>query len=121
MTDSAFPEQSPAEPLIELGELSLRSDRDGSVHTISLTGEMDLANAEQVEEEIVRVEATDAATIILDLTELAFIDSTGIRALIAAELRARADSNRLVFRRPPENVQRVLRIAGVEKSLRFED
>jgi anti-anti-sigma factor len=120
MTDSAFPEPSPAEPL-SLGELLLHSDRDGTVHTISLAGEMDLANAEQVEQEILRVEATDARRIVLDLTGLEFIDSTGIRTLIAAELRARADSNRLALRRPPESVQRVLRIAGVDQALPFED
>ncbi len=63
----------------------MRSHRDGHVHTISLAGELDLlANSHDVEAELIRVEATDASTILLDLAGLTFMDSTAIRLLITA-------------------------------------
>jgi anti-anti-sigma factor len=121
MTDSASSEQPAIERTFELGELTVRSLRDGSIQTIRLAGELDLASADALEEELVRVEATDAATIVLDLADLSFLDSSGIRLLIAASGRSRADSGRLVIRRPPESVRRVLRVAGVDDRLPFSD
>lgn len=92
--------------------LSIASERDGDVHTLSLTGEIDLANAAEVEQQLRRIEATDAELILVDLAGVSFIDSTAIKVLIAAAARSRAD-NRLVLMRPAPAVLRVLRIAGV--------
>jgi anti-anti-sigma factor len=123
LSESSPSDQVPtrAEQLVSLGELSMQSARDADTHTIRLRGEMDIANAADVEKELLRVEATDAATIVLDLAELTFIDSTGIRLLLMADGRSRIDGERLVLRRPPEGVLRVLRLAGLEDRLRFSD
>ena len=115
------PEQARAEHTIKLGQLSVRSRRDDDVHTIALAGEMDLANASDVERELIRAEATNATKIVIDLSELTFMDSTGIRLLITAHARARTDGNRLVLIRPPARVFRVLCIAGVDGLLPFAD
>ena len=123
LSESSPSEDAPtrAEQIVSLGELSMRSVRDADTHTIVLRGEMDIANAADVEKELLRVEATDAATIVLDLAELSFIDSTGIRLLLMADSRSRTNGERLVLRRPPEGVLRVLRLAGVEDRLRLTD
>ena len=71
-----------ARELTRLGQLSLFSDREGVVHTICLSGELDLATVTNVEEELLRVEATDASAIVVDLSGLSFRDSTGIRLLV---------------------------------------
>jgi anti-sigma B factor antagonist len=121
MTESASPEQPGIQQLIELAELSMTTVRTGPVQTITLVGELDLASADTVQDELIRAEATDARTILLDLAGLSFLDSSGIRLLIAAVGRSQADSSRLVIRRPPENVRRVLRVAGVDDRLPFSD
>lgn len=121
MTDSAFHNPSRAEQIDKLGQLAMRSQRDGDTYTISLTGEMDLANADDVEQELIRAESTNARLIVLDLSRLTFIDSTGIRLLVAADARARNDSMRLVLKRPPRTVMRVLVIAGIDDRLPFAD
>ncbi len=121
MTERSTPEQSQAEHIIELGQLTVRSRRDGDVHTIALVGEMDLSNAGEVERELMHAETTDAATIRIDLSGLSFMDSTGIRLLIAADSRSRADSCRLLLTRPSAAVHRVLCIAGIDRLLPFED
>jgi anti-anti-sigma factor len=118
---STTPDQSRAEHVIKLGHLSVRSVRDDDVHTIALVGEMDLANAADVERELIRAEATNATQIVVDLSELAFMDSTGIRLLITAHARSRTDGNRLLLIRPPARVFRVLTIAGVDGLLPFAD
>lgn len=120
MTDSCDQSRpSRAEQLIELGALSMSSERDGAVHTICLSGELDLGTADGVDAELQRVEATDAWTIVVDLSGLTFISSTGVQLLVDAEVRSRADSQRLTLLRAPPAVQRVLEICGVDAALPF--
>ncbi len=107
------------EQLLGLGELTISSDREGDVHTICPVGELDLANADRLQGELELVEATDAESIVLDLSGLTFMDSTGVWLLIAANARSRADANRLVLLRGPAAVQRVLELTGVETLLPF--
>lgn len=104
-----------------LGQLTVRSEREGVVHAVRLEGELDVATAEAVERELEVVEAGDAESIIIDLSGLAFIDSTGLRVLIRAQQRSRADSNRLALLRGPRSVQRVFDIAGLSDRLPFVD
>jgi anti-anti-sigma factor len=123
MTDAVPQDREPlrAHQLIELGDLSLTSEREGVVHTISLSGELDLATATALQDELTLVEAGDASSIILDLSGLAFIDSTGIRLLLRAATRSRADSQRLTLLRGGPAVQRALQITAVEDQLPFAD
>lgn len=88
---------SRAEQLTELGVLSMSSARQGAVHTICLMGELDLATTDRADAELGRVEATDARTIVVDLSGLTFISSTGVQLLVDAELRSRDDSQRLTL------------------------
>ena len=112
---------SRAQQVLELGALSMSSERDGPVHTLRLSGDLDLATTDRVEAELRRIEASDARTIVLDLSDLAFINSTGVHLLVDASLRSRADANALTLRRGSATVQRVLQICGVETTLPFTD
>jgi anti-sigma B factor antagonist len=99
----------------------MSSEREGDIHTIALTGELDLANAPMVEDELTRVEGSDAVAIIVDLSGLTFIDSTGIRLLVSAQARARSDAGRLTLLRGQAPVQRVFELSGVAELLPFGD
>ena len=103
----------------KFGVLTITSEREGDIHVVALSGEIDLANASDVEEELKRVEATDADAIVVDLSGLDFIDSTGIRVLVAADARSRADSSRLSLIRPPDRVLRIFTISGIADLLPF--
>jgi anti-sigma B factor antagonist len=123
MTGDAFEarERSQATELFGCDQLSLTSERDGDAHVITLFGELDLATADSVEQELRRVEATDADPIVLDLSGLTFMDSTGARLVLQADARSRADANRLRLRRGPRAVQRVFEISGIADMLPFID
>jgi anti-anti-sigma factor len=104
-----------------VGRLTVHSERDGILHTVRLEGELDLATAEQLEHELLRVEGSDALSIVLDLSALEFIDSTGVRLIIQADARSRADSRRLALLRGPRAVQRVFELTGIVDRLPFAD
>lgn len=120
MTDSCDQSgPSRADQLIELGALGMSSAREGAVHTICLFGELDLGTTDRVDAELQRVEASNAWMIVVDLSDLTFISSTGVQLLVDAEVRSRADSQRLALLRGPPAVQRVLEICGVDAALPF--
>jgi anti-sigma B factor antagonist len=107
-----------AERARRLGSLALRSEREGDTHVIALLGELDLDGAPRVEAELLRVEATDATSIVVDLSSLEFIDSTGLRLLVMAAERA-ADSGRFAILPGPKQVQRVFEMTDLVDRLPF--
>jgi anti-anti-sigma factor len=99
--------------------LSIDSWRHGSTHTISLRGELDLATVDDVERELLRVESSDARRIVLDLSGLSFMDSSGVHLVVDAHARCRADADRLRVVRGPRNVQRVFVLTDLHAHLPF--
>jgi anti-anti-sigma factor len=61
----------------------------------------------------------DAPKVILDLREVSFIDSTGLRLLVFAAARSRSHGDRLRIMRGSKAVERVLLVSGLEQSLPF--
>jgi anti-sigma B factor antagonist len=88
---------------------------------VELSGELDLASAVKLEDELKHLEASSPAVIVLDLQALSFMDSSGLRAVLAADSRAREDGRRLVLVRGDERVQRVLRITRLDERLEIVD
>ena len=99
------------------GTLVVQTETDGDKWTVSLRGELDLANAATAETAL--QEALDAAEtlVVVDMQELDFIDSTGI-ALLVSTLGRNGDGARLRFvpSRSPA-VTRVLDLTGLTERL----
>jgi anti-sigma B factor antagonist len=95
-------------------------DRDGLVH-MALVGELDLSSVAKVQEELRRIEAGSPPTLVLDLSKLSFLDSTGLRCIVTADERAREGGRRIVIVRGPDAVQRVFAITRLEERLEIVD
>ena len=106
--------------VMEFGALKISCERDGDVYAICPSGELDLSTADLLQRELERLEASDPRWILLDLSGLTFIDSTGVRLLLSAHARSR-DSDRLTMLRGSAAVQRVLQLTGVADLLPFSD
>jgi anti-anti-sigma factor len=98
----------------------MTEDRDGLVH-VALVGELDLSTVAKVQEELRRIEASAPATLVVDLSKLTFLDSTGLRCIVTADERARAEGRRIVIVRGPDPVQRVFAITRLEERLEMVD
>ena len=103
------------------GLLSVGVVRDDHRLAIIPTGELDMSTAAKLEEAVRAAEATDAKRIVVDLSEVTFMDSTGLKLLLEASARARANSNRLRLIRGPRRVQRVFELTKTEEILPFLD
>ena len=116
----AVDDETRAERARNVGSLILRSARDGDRHHIELLGELDIAGAPRMEEELLRVESTDAASIVVDLRRLEFIDSSGIRLLVMAADRSSA-GDRFTLLRGPAQVHRVFEVTDLASRLPFAE
>lgn len=121
MCEHSTPQPTRARDLRHLGALTMRSTRDGDAHVIELAGELDLAGAGLLEDELLRVEATDVAQIVIDLCDLDFIDSTGVRLIYMADARARNSDARMAIRRGPSRVHRIFELTDLADRLPFVD
>jgi anti-sigma B factor antagonist len=88
---------------------------DGGTALVHVSGELDLSTSAQLEDELEGVIRGASGTLILDLSGLAFLDSTGLRSLWRTRQAARSSGGRLVIRSPSEQVMRVLRVTKLDK------
>ncbi len=77
--------------------LEIKAHQEGDSITIALSGEMDLSMVDSLETAIWRAEQTEAERIVLDLSDLSFLDSTGLSVLLRASQRSSENGNRLSF------------------------
>jgi anti-anti-sigma factor len=91
------------------------------VATVVLAGELDLASAPDADRRLLEVERMGVGEIVLDLRPLEFLDSTGLRMVLAADSRARGEGRRLCLVPGPDPVQRVFRLALLDHRLEFVD
>lgn len=115
------PEQSGVADVPVPGPLRIESHRNGDTTRISLDGELDLASAPELERELREAEESSPARIVIDLSGLGFMDSTGLQALLRARERAGASSYELALRRGPHQVQRVFELTKTVDAFSFED
>lgn len=96
--------------------------RDGVEESVVLVdGEVDVSKADQLRDAIdARLEA-GTTRVVVDLSDVPYIDSTGIGVLVGAAHRAGEKNVRLEVARPQRNVARVLGLLGVGADLNIRE
>ena len=96
---------------------------EDGVHVFTVLGELDLNTAPELEEPLEdALSQGDDASVLIDLSGCEFIDSTGIALIVRAWQRVDRDgggegSGRVVLCCSNDQVQRLLKITGVESSI----
>jgi anti-anti-sigma factor len=78
---------------------------------IHLTGELDVDTTPQLEQTLSDPDS-QAGLMVVDMREVAFMDSCGVHAIVNASARARQRGRRLVVLRGPPDVDRVFSLTG---------
>jgi anti-sigma B factor antagonist len=105
-----------------VGESELRVfvTRSEDRYTLKVSGQIDLATVGQFETALQLANEALERVVVVDLSEVDFIDSTGVTALMQAETSARLDVDRLQFARELHpTVEAVLRVSGIYEELQF--
>ncbi|HEY3673831.1 MAG TPA: STAS domain-containing protein [Acidimicrobiia bacterium] len=89
--------------------LTLHVEQDGQGPVLHVKGEIDLVTAPQLRASLLEL----AGNVVVDLTDVAFLDSTGIGVLVVARNRFMVDGGGLTLRRPNDVITRTLEIVGI--------
>jgi len=87
---------------------------------VHVVGELDMATAPQLELTL-RDALAQPRLVVLDLSDLAFIDTAGVHAIVNATLHAREQGRRLVVLRGPATVERLFKLTGADRQLERGD
>ena len=93
------------------------AQRNGAT-VLSVLGEVDLATAPILDEQISAVEAGDASTIVVDLDRVSFMDSSGLQVLLA-HVFSDENGSRIRLTRGSPQVVRLFTVSGMLERLPF--
>lgn len=101
--------------------VSISTERNGGVATVSVGGELDLASAPQADQEIRAAAEADGVTdVVVDLSKLGFLDSSGIAVLLRGRRVAEASGVTYRVTGPSGMVRQVLALTGILEHLTGE-
>lgn len=107
----------------DLPSFALGIDEAEGCVTFTPRGELDLATVPEMEGKVLDAVRSAAAPVIVDLRELTFMDSTGVRTIVAAHQLAEESGCELRVVRPSREspVARVIEISGIGDALGLVD
>ncbi|HWT94674.1 MAG TPA: STAS domain-containing protein [Solirubrobacteraceae bacterium] len=96
-----------------------RSSGSATAQVVTCTGELDLAAADAAGTAFASAFDARPEEVLVDLTGLTFLDSTGVRLMLEAHRRATDAGVRLTILPGPEPVHAIFRICGLDHTLPF--
>ena len=107
--------------MIRASPFEIHSELEGETARLTLSGELDIATVPRLDEAVEAVLSQRARKVIVDLSRLAFMDSSGLRQFIALHERAGEEGWSLGLIRPPQSSFSVFQITGADTNLPFID
>jgi anti-sigma B factor antagonist len=97
-------------------ELDLTTTSQGLCAVVRVEGEIDLDSAGELSEAALAAMQEIGPSLVLDLSGVTFMDSTGLKVLLAVHKRAELAGGRLVLAAPTRSVNRVVSITGFDQT-----
>ena len=96
------------------------------IRAVNVSGELDYATAPELRDVFDQVISSGARSVLVDLSDCRFIDSTGLSVLVHARSRIMGDANdsgagRLEICCPDPQIRRLLEITGIDKAFGVHD
>ncbi len=90
------------------------------LYVVALVGEMDIANSSEFTSRIAALGATGADRVVVDLSALSFLDSSGINALVSAAKALEADGGEVTLAAPSAHIRQVFDIVNLSEVVAIE-
>lgn len=85
------------------------STRDDGVAVLELTGEIDISSVRVLADQFTSISSKELPSVIIDATEVSFMDSTGLHALVEGKRVLHEQGTKIVLVSSPQ-VRRVLEL-----------
>jgi anti-sigma B factor antagonist len=99
----------------------LETETKGSSALVRIRGDFDLQVVERVTDALTRVESEEPELLVIDLSRLSFLDSSGMAAIAAASIRAREVGRRFAIVMPPPGVRQSIELSGLDEVITTAD
>ena len=88
---------------------------------LGLSGDLDIYTSAQFRERVADLVYDARLQLVIDLTDLTFVDSTGLGTLVGELARVRRGGGDMVLRAPSPAVRRTIEVVGLERALPIRD
>ena len=105
--------------MIEASQFDIHTELLPDLARVRLSGELDLASIPRLQAAVQEILDRDLPCLEIDLRELSFIDSSGLRSLISLDAQAREQRWTLTLVRPSGAALAVFEMTGTEENLPF--
>lgn len=102
-------------------ELSLDHRAEGDVTVLEVGGEVDVYTAPKLRERLVELVGEGHHRLVVDMTKVEFLDSTGLGVLVGGLKRVRAHDGSLALVCNQERILKIFRITGLTKVFPIHD
>ena len=101
--------------------LKVETRNGGRDVLLAVQGEVDMATAPDLDTALERVLARDGGSLIVDLRDVSFLDSTGLALLVRHDRNAATGGRHLIVVKGPPHVQQLFELTGLSKHLAMVD
>jgi len=101
-------------------ETTQRGGNAGEPLAVKVSGEVDVSNASELRTSLDEAIAGGARTVVADLSEVSYMDSTGIGVLVGVARKAAEEGVAFSVAHPQRNVARVFDLLGVADELKVD-
>lgn len=86
-----------------------------TTHVLDIEGEVDVYTSPQLKQEIVKIAETGVKHLVINLSKVEYLDSTGLGVLIGGLKRLRESDGNLILVGPNMRILRIFEITGLDK------
>lgn len=102
-------------------DLSSTREMDKDMVRIAVSGEIDLMSAPDFKKRLYEAVGEGGTDVVLDCSELAYIDSTGLGILLGVLKRVRMTNHQVHICNLKESIRKLFRITGLDKAFILEE
>lgn len=95
-------------------------ENDSNEWVVALNGELDISCANKLKEELYKAVDEKFADVVIDMTNLEYIDSTGIGVLVGLMKKLRTDGKDIKISKAKDNIKRIFKITGLDQIISME-
>lgn len=100
--------------------ININSKLDNDFWNVSIGGELDVSSAEQLKNQLHKIVDDKMLDVKIDLTNLEYIDSTGLGVMIGVLKKLRVNEKEIYILNPRSNVKKIFTITGLDKIFKME-
>lgn len=100
--------------------ININSKLDNDFWNVSIEGELDVSSADKLKDQLHKIVDEKMLDVKIDLTNLEYIDSTGLGVIIGVLKKLRVNEKEIYILNPRSNVKKIFTITGLDKIFKME-